>query len=37
MLTMAKLKEGEGKFNNLNPEIGHATRRKKMKNDDIHK
>ena len=34
MLTRAKHKQGEGTLNNFNPKIGHASRRKKMAEED---
>jgi hypothetical protein len=34
MLTRAKLKEGEGKLKTFNPEIGHATRGRKMGDEE---
>jgi hypothetical protein len=34
MLTRAKHKDGEGTLNNFNPEIGRASRRKKMDEED---
>jgi hypothetical protein len=36
MLTRAKLKEGEGKLKTFNPEIGRATRRRKMEDEELH-
>jgi hypothetical protein len=35
MFTRANLKEGEGKIETFNPEIGCTTRRNKMGNEDI--
>jgi hypothetical protein len=34
MLTRAKHKQGEGTLNKFNPEVGHASRRKKMAGED---
>jgi hypothetical protein len=36
MLTRAKHKKGEGTLNTFNPEFGHASRRKKMAEEDKH-
>jgi hypothetical protein len=35
MLTRAKLKEGEGKLETFNPEIGCATQRRKMGDEEL--
>jgi len=35
MLKRAKLKAGEGKLKNFNPEIGHATQGKKMGDEEL--
>jgi hypothetical protein len=34
MLTRDKHKQDEGTINNFNPEVGHASRRKKMEKED---
>ena len=34
MLNRAKHKQGEGTLNTFNPEVGHVSRRKKMKEED---
>jgi hypothetical protein len=36
MLTRDKHKQGEGTFNTFNPEVGHASQRKKMTEEDKH-
>jgi hypothetical protein len=36
MLTRAKHKQGEGTLNTFNPEVGHASQRKKMAEEDKH-
>jgi hypothetical protein len=36
MLTRAKHKQGEGNLKTFNPEVGHASRRKKMAEEDKH-
>jgi hypothetical protein len=36
MLTRAKDKKGEGTLKNFNPELGRASRRKKMAKEDKH-
>jgi hypothetical protein len=36
MLTRAKHKQGEGTLKTFNPEVGHASRRKKMAEEDKH-
>jgi hypothetical protein len=37
ILTRAKLKEGEGKIKTFNTKIGHATRRRKMGDEELRK
>jgi hypothetical protein len=36
MLTRTKHKQGEGTLATFNPEVGHASRRKKMVEEDKH-
>ena len=36
MLTMAKHKQGEGTLKTFNPEVGRASQRKKMAEEDKH-
>jgi len=36
MITREKIKEGEGKLKSFDSEIGHATRRNKTKNENVH-
>jgi hypothetical protein len=36
MLTRAKHKHGEGNLKSFNPKVGHASRRKKMAEEDKH-
>jgi hypothetical protein len=36
MLTRSKHKQGEGTLNTFNPEVAHASRRKKMAEEDKH-
>ena len=36
MLTRAKNKQGEGTLNTFNPEVGHASRKKKMDEEEKH-
>jgi hypothetical protein len=35
MFTRAKLKEGEGKLDTFNPDIGHAIRKRKMGDEEL--